>query len=261
MNNSMIGHNSGENSFDAEDENLVSLDPTIITADLRVRYSKELKRAEELKSAFVRFQEANKDGLHDDDATAKAGEFAEQIKKAIKALEAGRKKEKDPFDAAAKVVHSLFKSINDELDSSVKAIARMQTNYLIKKEAEERAARKAIADAEAKRVADAEAAAIAAGASEEQLDAVIEQAQHAENLQKQAQASTADMSRVRGSYGGTTSLAKVRQFRVTDLSKVPTEFLMIDQAKVKAAIKDFKEGDGQPIAGIEVYFERTARSR
>jgi hypothetical protein len=261
MNNSMIGHNSGDHNLNDEDDNLASLDPEIITADLKVRYAKEFRRADDLKTAFVRFQEAHKSGFNDDDETAKAGEFSSQIKKAIKALETARKDEKEPFDAAAKVVHSLFKGVNDELDRNVREIARMQTNYLVKKEAEERAARKAAADEEAKRVAEEEAAALAAGADEEKLDAVIHQAQHAENLQKQAQASTADMSRVRGSFGGTTSLAKIRQFRVTDLSKVPAEFLMVDQAKVKAAIKDFKEGEAQPIAGIEVYFERTARSR
>src|SRR5579884_322230 len=79
-----------------------------------------------------------------------------------------------------------------------------------------------------------------------------------EQQERVAAASAADNSRVRGDYA-MASLRTQWKYRVVDIAQVPDEYLMVDGAKVNAAIRG--QHGLRAIPGLEIYPERIAQNR
>lgn len=260
------GHNSGA----PESDMLVDLlTPTRVREDIdrSARVIKFVSRKSELLSAFERWKEKTQETITDEDGARASTDFAAQLKREAKAMEGERTTVKAPFLAATRVVDGFFKDLTDPLLDAAKGIEKALTVYA--REVEK--ARRAEAQAEADRLrVEAERAAEAARRvqSVEMIDNAIEHQKEAAQAQKVATAPAADLSRVRGDFGGVSSLRKGPwQIEVTDINLVPMNFLMIDEAKVKEAIRqltDGKQTDDQierAIDGLRLFRENVVSVR
>ena len=138
----------------------------------------------------------------------------------------------------------------------------------------EEAANAAAREAERKADADIHNAAAQAAADEARAAAAVRQRetdaamQIAKDVEKttvaterRAVASTADLTRTRGDFGGVTSLRSTVKIKLVDISKVPVDYLLLNETMAKAKGKGWKEGDAQPLPGIEFYIDRTSGTR
>lgn len=181
--------------------------------------------------------------------------FARQLKEAVKAIERDRSMVKSVFDDAGKAVQTWFRAgIATPLDAAAREIETALSAWQTGLEAMERAAR----EAESRRLAEESAAVTMAAARTghpDILDAALDAARAAERAGTRATASTADMARVRGATGGVAAAREVWTFTVTDPATVPREYLMVDEAKIREAVKRDKEKAIGAIPGVTVQRE------
>lgn len=237
-----IGHNRGP-VLPAE---------STIDLYLETEYADNVTRANDLLAAESRFI-----NVSSDDADSEATEFMVKVRTAWKTAEAGRVKEKAPFDDLAGRIHAFFKTrALDPLEAMGKRINEAQTNYKLgvlrakqetdaenlrkQRAAEKAAADKALADRlEAERLALAAARArkpetVAALTQQaEQAAAVSEQstmvasraAEDRHEVQQAAAVPAADVTRARGGRGGVSSLRGTTSFRDLDSATIDLEVL------------------------------------
>jgi hypothetical protein len=226
----------GGNHPPAEPINLdLVLDPDVMRDQLELDYSALIKRCSDLMAAAARFKEAHPK-IETEEVQAKATDFLDQLDKAAKAAEAARDKEGRKFLIVTRVINAVFKaSISDKLGDEVSIIKARMKVYAVAKEAKARAAAQAVAEAAA-----AEAAKVAAEAERTMQPAALQAAvvadETANKAQQLATATPSALARTRGDGGAVTSLRKFWTFEVTDLADVPTEYLILDEKKVRAAI-------------------------
>ena len=205
------------------------MDPVQTAIRLESTHAKIFARADELKASVARMP----DEIEDEAVAAKFTDTGAMVNACRKAADAARAAEKAPFLAGGKQIDAHFRSPLALLDDLKKLIQIPLTNFQIKKEREER--RRLEAQREA-----AEAA--AKKAEEEAVDEIdLEEAVAAEDeahvAAKATEASTADLSRSRGEYGGVSSLTKRWVHTIENRSQIPLERLrpyltdeMIDKA-------------------------------
>jgi hypothetical protein len=194
----------------------------------------------------------------DDDETL--GDVAENMRMATALLRTSKEKfteHKAPFLEGGRVVDRWFKAFNAPLSGPMAAVQAIMDGYGKRKED---AARK-IAEAEARRLQDAADRATAAAAKALQkgkgADALLERAavaqKAADDADAMADGRAADLTRVRGTFGATASMRTTWDYEVTDLNAVPMQFLMINDAAVKAAMKarDSRNRPTAVIPGVE----------
>lgn len=175
-------------------------------------------RCDTLIAADVRFSDATKAGISDDDTAGKATDFVRQLKAASKAADQCREVIKAPVLAAQRQIDGEAKKITVLLDAAASRAEDRVRAYLKQKETEERekAQREArLREEEARRlIAEAEAAEVSTEtvATERAIAAI----DAAENARRAAAASAADMSRTRTTLGGVASLRKNWVHEVTD---------------------------------------------
>lgn len=177
-----------------------------------------------------------------------------QTKAHLKLVEAERVKITGPLNQALKNTNDLFKRISDplnkikdKLNAKMGVFADGERKKLEEQKKAELAAQKAKFEADAK---EAKKDAVELG-SETALEA-------ATTLQKRADEIDTENVEVKqtvrlGSIG-TMAERRVWQFKVTDPTLVPREYLMIDEKKLNSVKKEFGEGQKQ-IPGIEFYLE------
>jgi len=163
------------------------------------------------------------------------------IKRFMKQIEDARKNQVDPFNKLVKRVNDIFRPIGDGLVKSESVIKDKVKQWRIKKEAirqeEERKRQieyqKQIAEEQAK-------------AKKEKREAEIV-----------PPPPTIMQTNVRGTPS-TASSRKVWKFEVLDETKIPREYLVLDESKIKAMIKT----GTREIAGIKIYedFEISVRA-
>ena len=206
--------------------------------------------------------------IDDDDSAGKVGDYIKQIATAIKEAEGARVAAKEPFMEGGRVVDGFFtKGIKDVLDALKRRVEAKLGAYLrAKAEAERRAreeaARKAREEEEARR--NAALAAEASARNEAELQAAIEAdrvAREAEaqrlNADKEASAKPAELSRTRGDYGSVSSLRTTWEYEVVDFERVPRQYLMLNEAAIKAHVKArLKNKPPADVPGLR-FFEST----
>jgi hypothetical protein len=198
--------------------------------------------------------------IPDEAVAAQVITFVRQIKDVTKLVESDRKKEKTVFDAAGKVVQGFFQAgILDVLEPMAKVIeAGPLKAYQDRKTAEETRQR----EAEAKRLQDEADAAFAIAARTQHAD-LMETAVLAGELADRAVARAAlpaaDMGRTKGSKGGVAAIITTWKYRVTDESKLPDAYWIIDHATLAADVK--RDKDKAKIAGVEIYSDTSSSVR
>jgi len=248
--------------------------PAEIYERLADTYSAMIARRDELLAGVARVPAV------DDDNVAKIIDFVKQIKAAgTKATEAF-KSEKNPFLEGGRAVDGYFKKITEPLADGVTALNKKLTAYQIAKEAEERRIRDAAAQAareEAARlqkIADDEAAALRAEADkareENNLAAAVEAEAQAERaaaaahaVQREAQASVADLSRTRGEMGGVSSLRTEWRGELVDRATLDLEALRdhIPADALEQAIRSLVKAGCRTLAGARIYEHKFAVTR
>lgn len=250
-----LGHNS--NSIDLA----LVLDPEQLLADLKAGTTELFTRRDELVTAFERFQTATANGLADDEAAGKAGDFVRMLGDLLKTADTRRTTIKAPVLEAQRVIDNFFKrDLADPVDAAKRAVSASISSYVAARERAEREARQAAAEAQRR-----EAQRLAEEAERTQNAATMDRALDAEARAEQTAAAPVAPPPVRSGLGTTVSSRKGPiKMRVTDIDKVPRAYLvpsepmLLGYAKAHAAAIDAGQ---QPIPGVEFYREVTANIR
>lgn len=212
------------------------------------------------------------------------GDFAENkslVSTLKKTGEAQRTAAKAPFLDGGRAVDGWFAKLMEPLAQPLATVQSAMDAYGRKlREAEEKRriefarAAQAEADRLAREATALQAAQDAAAASkrpvwtdpeedERARVAAEEAAASAAKAQAAIEAKAADMTRVVGSFGYVTSMRTSWHPRVVDLSKVPVEYIEVNMAAVKAAMKIApKATNGRPLLVIEgIVFDSTETMR
>lgn len=156
--------------------------------------------------------------------------FTKQLSNIMKAIEDGRKKIKAPALDLGKRIDARAAALKAPLLEAEKTARKVLTEYLEEKDRQER---------EQRRLEQERLAAEAAKRAEEaRTDDELNDAIAAEERLAAASSAPVEKTHVRNSYGNHAGLRKTWEFDLTDLSLVPREYLVLDEKKVKAAIKD-----------------------
>jgi hypothetical protein len=189
-----------------------------------------------------------------------AGQAAELIARgviAIKELEALRRSHTDPLNVQVKTVNGIFKRLTEPLEQLVGRGGRLEKLILAfrmeerkkreREEAELRRKQEAAAKAEADALAKAEAA-----KSEAARKRALEQAAEASRQQTDlALATTPPITKGVRTDSGSVTEREVWIFEVVKPTEVPREYLCVDEAQIRAAVK----AGVRQIPGVNIYPE------
>lgn len=196
--------------------------------------------------------------INDDDALGIVAENMRMAAALARTAEDRRKEQKAPFLAGERSVDAWFKRFQEPLDTARKPVQVAMNAYGNRVEEQRRA--QAV---EAQRVADEAAAKAAADAADlmarstpavqhelnQKFDHAAEAAKAAEQASEQANARPAELTRVVGSYGAIASMRSSWGWAVTDIARVPREYLMVNADAIKAVAKQ-RDKQGKPITVI-----------
>lgn len=221
----MIGHNIAL----LEPVSPVELSNYLAEANIDV-----IERADELAGG------AERCAVNDDDTAGRATLLVKQIIEATKAATDRQRTAKKPYQELADVAFDFFKPVLVQLaEAKHKALTKLDQ---FRRERERIAAEeRAKAEAEARRAAEEAAKAT-------DLDAAFEAEQRA---QAAVVAQTVKAPEIRSAYGHLATERKTWVYEVTDMAAVPRQFLMLNDAAVKAHIKARqKDHPPAPVPGI-----------
>ena len=160
-------------------------------------------------------------------------------------------------ERAAKLCDNLLMPYMRELQRQREEAERAERE---RREEEERAAReKAEAEAEAERIAKDEKDAEALKEAEQK----VEEARAGLDAVRSRPAGQSVAKSVKGAMGSTTGLRKVWRYKVVDISKVPEEFLVDPEDRVRRGdLNKIAKRDQQDahVPGIEFYYEESLSS-
>ncbi len=231
------------------------MDPEQIKIRLDEKHAKIFARTDELKASVAKMP----DEIEDEAMAAKFTDTGAMVNACRKAAEAARVVEKAPFLDGGRQIEAHFRTPLALLDALKKQISRKLTDFQIKKEREERRR------LEQQRQQAEAAAAKAEEEAENEID--LEEAVAAEDeahaAAKATEASTADLSRSRGEYGGVASLRKTWTFTIENRGKIPLERLRpyltddaIDKAirsLIRAEIVPTGKVDKAVLPGVKIF--------
>lgn len=244
-----------------------------------------LTRQMELLDGVTRAPES----IDDDEVSGRMAAFLTQLNGFVKHADAERQKRKEPYLSGGRVVDGFFSQLMLPIQKAFTTLNSRQTAYgqakaaKIRREAEERqrlereeAARKQreaekaerdrkAAEREARKAVDETARVEAEARAKEAQDRAdaARKAQDEANAQagaaaKTANASDAELSRVRGDMAG-MSIRTNMDWELVDITKVPPEFLEVNARMVKAAISG-KNGK-RDIPGLRIFESKQAVNR
>lgn len=213
------------------------------------------------------------DTIFSDAENERASDYIKELTGCVKAMEAARVSEKEPFLKAGRTVDGLFMKVGKDLEQVKKAVSKIKTIYERQKADEERrvreeAERQARAEAEqARQRAEAadRAAMKAQEGIEEALDSAIEAEKKAEQAEKDvvqiardAGATAADLSRTRSAKGSVSSLRTFWDYRGFDPAAIDLEPLRyhLPAGAIEKAVRSFVKAGGRELDGVEI-FENT----
>jgi hypothetical protein len=231
-----------------------ALEPRALAAMIAAALARHTAATAALLAEYQRFAATTAAGIADDATDARAVEFAADIKIELDNTDATRAEIKAPVLAAQKAIDGAARVIADQLDAARTEVQRRHTAYLIAKDTRIRAeAREAAARAE-------EAAWAAAQEANEtgEVDKFVEAAAaRAEQYAAEAVvfAPVLATTRMRTASGVTSGLKDDWKFVTTDLAQVPAQYLQINEAAIKAAIR----AGVRSIPGLRIFNQPRAR--
>ncbi len=158
-----------------------------------------------------------------------AAEMRGQIKKISKLMTDEKEKVTAPLNEALKAERARWKPREEALDEALRSLNRKMTDY----QTEE--------DRKAQEAAEKIAARVGEGKGKLKSETAMAKI---DELEKPATSIATTTGGVR--------FRVTKQFRIIDEKKIPRDYLVIDDVKVRAAMKE-----GKAIAGIEYYEEKT----
>lgn len=194
-----------------------ALDPEALGAWLAHEYADHAARTEQLRQAYERFLLATQSGIADDDATGRATDFAKMHKAEVAAIEATRRRIKEPVLHAQRLIDGEGNKLTAPLRAQTLTIENRIATYL---------------------TAKAEAAAAAQDIAA-------------------APPTLPEATRTRSLSGALAGLKETWTYAVTDAAAVPRQYLTVDDAAVKLAIKQ----GHRSIPGLRIYAEQKAYVR
>jgi len=147
----------------------------------------------------------------------------------LKAAEDARTALVGPLNAHVKFINGGFKTATEPMEKAKQVGRGKLASYL-----QEQERIRVEAEREARRAAEAEALRVAAEREKEGDQAGADQALEAGVAVERAV--VVAPAPVRGTFGGSAGLRKTWTYETVDLTKVPREYLMLDERKVKDAI-------------------------
>jgi len=211
--------------------------------------------------------------IDDDEADKKLSDFLVQIHKCLKAAEANRVNEKEPYLEGGRQVDGYFQAIKEPLAKWSKKLNARLTVYKDKKAAEERHRREE-ADRRARelaRLAAEEAARQAAALQEEKdLERAIEAEERAKaaeaaalKAKAEAEAKAVDLSRTRSDYGSVSGLRVRWTGHMESRAKLALEPLRdhLPEDAINQAIRSFVKAGGRELAGAKIYEAKSTAVR
>lgn len=243
--------------------------PPSATEILKERFY-ELLDEEDATIAKIRDVNATLPITTDEDQAA-AGETVKLVRNFLKKVEQTRAAEKQPHIDAGRAIDGFFKNgVTARVEDVLKILSKGMDAYAAKKAAEERrkaeeARRQAEAEAARQReIAEREAARNRPTSTQKHLDRAEIAEDHAAEAERRAEASNADLTRVR-SEGATVSGKTEWKFEITDLKAVDLEALRpyLDKATLEKAIRQFvrvNKGSAQ-LTGVRIFEDVKASVR
>jgi len=190
--------------------------------------------------------------IDDDDDAAALAEAGKHARRIAEEIEAARKEAKEPHLQAGREIDAYFKSLATPLDAFVTECKRLIGGYQARREAAERAR---LAE-EARLAREAAAAAIEAARSVEQFEEAVSAADAVDAAAAQVEAvKPADLARVTSGGYAVASVRETWTFEVVDAAAIPRDYLMLNEARVRAVIAG-KHGLRE-IPGLRIYAKRT----
>lgn len=256
-----IGHNSQA----APPLPLVQIDLSALTDGLADRYAQQQARCDAHGAAYTRFLAAyGAQGLPDAEAAGRAGDWVKhQLNPLLKDIKAGHEHEKAAPLAAGRAIDAFFGRSGDEVGAVKRGVEEALDRWRRDQAARERAALQAKAEAER-----AEAQRLAMLAEVQQDAGAMHSAtaaeERAEELAAAASAPVVQISRARGDFGAVVGTRTTWDFEIEDITKVPAEYLLVNEQMVRAAIRGAAKRDGVPqvkIPGIRVVARTKAAVR
>lgn len=252
------GSNSG-----AVDLSLL-LDPDLLQRAIIEQHGVLLTRRDALMESVGKFKNLTADGIADDDTQGRADVLRNQLTGHAKKIDDARVLVKEPVLKAARAIDGLMNGWAKPLTEAVELVRSRMTTYTKAKADAERArmaAEAKAAAAKAERLARAAAAAAptAPEVADAAMDAALEADQRAADMAAAARtASSAELSRVRSDLGTTSSLRRTLKVRLVDATKVPADYLLLNEP-LAIAFGRAKMGKDkaivQAIPGVEFYYE------
>lgn len=233
------------------------LQPEQILAWLDYEYEEMIARRDEKIIPVLRAIAEKYQTIDDDEVQGNCAENVRMAEALMKVAESHRVTAKEPFLTGGRGVDGWFGRFRDPLHEALRPVQNLMLAYAEKKLAEERRVREA-----ARRKAEEEAA----KAAQEAAQAIKERRSHQETARKldasedaldaarraasRADVTAAEQTRVRGVYGATAGLRTSWKWEVSDMAKVPRQYLMVNPEAIRAVAKGARDPSGKPIASI-----------
>jgi hypothetical protein len=252
MNDIGAGHNHPP--FDPKE--IVNIE--ILAAQLRDTYSHLFKEQAALVTAAEKWKADHPHGITDDDDQGRSTEQVAQLKTVLEAYH-GKPASvhtiaKEPFLHGGRIVDTV---LNAELAGPIRqAITDLMAPMQAYAQAKLRKAQEEAAAAAAKAQREADAA---LARHESDPMAALQAEQDAMDKAADAAQPVGPQSQVRGDLGGMSSLRGKWVVKVTDVTKIPVQYLMPNMAVLEAVMNASKDKkSGRPTAqvnGVEWEFE------
>ena len=211
--------------------------------------------------------------ITNDEVAGKVADFTKQLTEHLKMATEWKDAAKAPVLKLDRAIMDQHKTLCEVVTRTKDSVSKMQTDYLMAKAAAERAARQEaerIAREEANKAAREAEAAAAALATEDDIDAALAAEQAAIEAQKAAEAAElaanakpADLSRVTGAHGTTSSLRGKWVFRAEtiNMDKIDLEALRpyLSGDDLHKAIRKYIAADRHELKGVVIEQEFKAR--
>lgn len=188
--------------------------------------------------------------VYDAETAQQAVDAAKAYRGYIASVEEKRKELKAPILEAGRNIDAMFKPLTSRVDAERKELDKKILKW---RKAEDERLKREAREAQFKRLqeAKAQAEALKKEGLEENATEVIEKALVTRPHEKRERGKT------RGQMGGVASTRKMWAFELEDIESVPSEFLALDEKKVREAIKN----GARKIPGVKIYQKETIAVR
>jgi hypothetical protein len=168
--------------------------------------------------------------IKDAESMATASEYRSQLKEYAKSIKEKKAEVLDPLNETLKKFKSWFKPVEDKCEANLAIIDNKMIAYQSEKIAKEKAE-------EAKIVAKMESGKFG-------IDKAVDKLAKIDRVDKKVETDS-----------GSTSFVEHQCFEVVDITKLPTDYLLPDEVKIRASMKL-----GTKLPGVRYYTEQRPRN-